>query len=96
MPFRFHMNMLSQASRAVAATVMVVGMLLIGFAMIIAALPEIFAYLAAAVFFLVGLASIIFAIRMFWAQHRLDKSTPDDVEVYRENVRIHRDEFHDS
>ncbi len=94
MPFRFYTNVLSQASRTVAAGIMIVGLLLMGFGVIIIALPELFALLAALVFFLAGVACAITAIRIFWAQRQLDKLHSDDVDVYRENVRIHtRDPF---
>ncbi len=95
MPFRFYTNVLSQASRTVAAGIMIVGLLLMGFGVIIIALPELFALLAALVFFLAGVACAVTAIRIFWAQRQLDKlHSDDDMDVYRENVRIHtRDPF---
>ena len=57
MPFRFYTNILSQASRTMASGIMVVGLLLIGFGVVIIALPELFAYLAATVFFSLGWAA---------------------------------------
>ena len=94
MPFRFYTNVLSQASRTVAAGIMIVGLLLMGFGVIIIALPELFALLAALVFFLAGVACAITAIKIFWAQRQLDKMTHDDSQAYRQNVRIHtRDPF---
>lgn len=93
MPFRFYSNMLSQASRTLAASVLVAGLLLIGFGMLIMALPELFAFLAAAVFFLAGVVCAITALKIFWAQHRLDKHMSHDSDAYRENVVIHRDDF---
>lgn len=85
--------MLSQASRTLAASVLVAGLLLIGFGMLIMALPELFAFLAAAVFFLAGVVCAITALKIFWAQHRLDKHMSHDSDAYRENVVIHRDDF---
>ncbi len=73
MSFRFYTNMISQASRSIAATIFIVGLVLIGFGVIIAALPEIFAYLAAAVFFIAGIGCGITALKIFLAQRRLDK-----------------------
>jgi len=87
--------MLSHASRTVAASVLVVGLLLIGFGMLIMALPELFAFLAAAVFFLAGVGCAVVAIKIFWAQRRLEKRMSKDSDAYRENVVIHRDDFRD-
>ena len=87
--------MLSQASRAVAASILVGGLLLIGFAMLIMALPELFAFLAAAVFFLAGLGCAITALKIFWAQRQLDKHLSHDAHDYRENVVIHRRDDYD-
>ena len=96
MSFRFYTNAISQASKSVAAGIFIVGLLLIGFAVIIAALPEIFAYLAAAVFFIAGIGCGITAVKIFWAQRKLDKITSDDSQDYRENVHIHIEEHYDS
>jgi len=93
MSLRFYTNMLSQASRALAASMLMVGLLLIGFGMLIMALPELFAFLAAAVFFLAGVAGVIVALKMFWAQRRFTKRMSHEPDAYRENVVLHRDEF---
>jgi len=90
MPFRLYTNVLSQASRTAAAGIMIVGLLLMGFGVIIIALPELFALLAAMVFFIAGVACAITAIKIFWIQRRLDNLHPDDdLTAYRKNVRIH-------
>ena len=95
MNFRFYTNAISQASRAVAAGIFIVGLLLIGFGVIIAALPEIFAYLAAAMFFIAGIGCGITAVKIFWAQRKLDKINSDDSQGYRKNVQIHIEEHYD-
>ncbi len=90
MVFRYYSNALSQASRSVASAIMIVGLLLIGFGVLIAALPQFFAYLAAGVFFVAGLGCGITAVKIFWAQSRIDRAAAqDEPPVYRENVRIH-------
>lgn len=90
MPFRFYTHMLAQASRTAASGILVVGLLLIGFGMLIMALPELFALLAAGVFFVAGAACAVVAVRLLWAQRRLSKlGSHDDLTAYRENVRIH-------
>jgi len=95
MSFRFYTNAISQASRTVAAGIFIVGLLLIGFGVIIIALPEIFAFLAAAVFFIAGIGCGTTAIKIFLAQRRIDKFSSDDLQSYRKNVRIHSDEYYD-
>jgi hypothetical protein len=72
-----------------------VGLLLIGFGVIIAALPEIFAYLAAAMFFIAGIGCGITAVKIFWTQRKLDKINSEDPQSYRENVQIHIEEHYD-
>ncbi|MGE5294352.1 MAG: hypothetical protein ACM3VT_05950 [Solirubrobacterales bacterium] len=91
MPFQFYSNMLSRASRSLASGILIVGLLLIGFGTLILALPELFAFLAAAVFFIAGTGCAIVAIKIFWMQRRLDQfgSSDDDADSHRINVRIH-------
>jgi hypothetical protein len=96
MVFRYYTNAISQASRRIAAAIFVVGLLLAGFGVVILALPEIFAFLAAAVFFIAGIGCVITAIKIFLAQRQLDKINQDDSQGYRRNVRIHTDkEYYD-
>jgi hypothetical protein len=96
MPFRFYTSILSQASRSVASGIMVVGLLLIGFGVIIVALPKYFAYLAAMVFFVAGVGCAATALKILWAQRRIDRfNAGDDLDVYRKNVRIHTGEHYD-
>lgn len=92
MVMRFYTNAVSQASRAVASAVMVAGFLLIGFGVLIFALPRLFAFLAAAMFFLAGIGCFTTAVKIFWAQQRIDRAT-DGAEptVYRQNVRLHNE-----
>lgn len=89
MVFRYYSNALSQASRSVASAIMIVGLLLIGFGVLIAALPQFFAYLAAGVFFVAGLGCGVTAVKIFWAESRIDRAAENGPQVYRENVRIH-------
>ncbi|MHC4865219.1 MAG: hypothetical protein ACYTEX_14115 [Planctomycetota bacterium] len=96
MSFRFYTNAISQASRSVAAGIFIVGLLLIGFGVIIVALPEVFAFLAAAVFFLAGLGCGITAFKIFMAQRRLDRASRDAGDAYRDNVQIHIEDHDDA
>jgi hypothetical protein len=93
MVFRYYTNVLSQASKAVASGILVVGLLLIGFGVLIAALPELFAYLAAALFFVAGIGCGLTALKIFWAQHQADKS--GSAGPMRHNVRVRHSEFYD-
>ncbi|MBN1359240.1 MAG: hypothetical protein JW993_01555 [Sedimentisphaerales bacterium] len=93
MVFRYYTNVLSQASRALASGILVVGMLLIGFGVLIAALPEVFAYLVAALFIVVGVGCGLTALKIFWAQHRMDKA--EGPGPMRHNVRVRQTEFFD-
>jgi len=96
MSFRFYTNALSQVSKRVATGIFTVGLLLIGLGVIILALPEIFAFLAAAVFFVAGVGCAITAIKIFLVQRQLDKINSDDSGAYRKNVRIHTEEDYDA
>jgi len=95
MSFRFYTNAISQASRSIAAGIFVVGLLLIGFGVIIIALPELFAMVAAVIFFIAGVGCGVTAIKIFLAQRRLNKINSDDSQGYRENVQIRIEEHYD-
>jgi len=96
MPFRFYTNVLSQASRTMASGILVLGLLLIGFGVTILAFPELFAYLAALVFFIAGLGCALTAAKIFWTSRRIGRFRAEDLDVYRKNVRIHVGEPYDS
>lgn len=87
MVFRFYNSAVSQASRSLAYSILVIGLMLMGFGVIIAAMPEVFAYLAAAVFFVLGLGCALTALKIYLAHRRLSRAAPP--QVYRDNVRIH-------
>jgi hypothetical protein len=89
MSFRFYTNVISQASRNFAAGLFITGLLLIGFGFLVYVLRDLFAVLAAIVFFVAGIGCGITAVKIFWAQHKIDKMNSDDSQDYRKNVRIH-------
>jgi hypothetical protein len=70
-------------------------MLLLGFGLLIIALPELFALLAALVFFIAGVGSVLSGIRIYWTQRRIDRMTSHTSESKRHNVRIHTTHFED-
>jgi uncharacterized membrane protein len=95
MNFRFYTNAISGASRSIAAWIFIVGLLLVGFGIIIIALPELFAMFAAVIFFIAGVGCGVTAIKIFLAQRKLNKIDSDDSRGYRENVQIHIEEHYD-
>ena len=78
----------SQATKSVAKGALVIGLMLIGFGMLVFILRDLFAFLAAALFFMAGFSAIGYAIRIFVASWKMRR--PHD--PYRDNVRIH---YHD-
>jgi hypothetical protein len=95
MSFRFYTNGISQVSRAAATGIFILGLLLVGFALLIYALPKFFATLAAIVFFVTGLGCAITAVKIFLVQRKLDKLSSDDSDAYRKNVQIHIEEHYE-
>ena len=95
MSFRFYTNTISQASRNFAAGLFITGLLLIGFGFLVYILRDLFAILASIVFFVAGVGCGITAVKIFWAQRKLDKINSSDSPGYRENVQIHIEEHQD-
>ena len=91
MSFGFYTNAISQASKNFAMGIFSIGLLLIGFGVIIIALPELFAMLAAIVFFIAGGGCAVTALKIFFAQRRFSKMNSDNSEV-RKNVQIHTED----
>ena len=71
------------------------GLLLVGSGVVILAMPEVFAFFAAAIFFIAGVGCGITAAKIFFAQRHLDKISSGDSEAYRKNVQIHTEEYYD-
>ena len=92
MVFRYYSNAISQASKNLARWIFIVGLFLIGFGIVIIALPELFAILAAMVFFVAGLGCAGTAVKIFLAQRKIDKIHRKQSGDYRENVQIHIEE----
>jgi len=94
MVFRSYTNIFSRASRPIATGIFILGLLLIGFGVLIIALPELFALLAAMVFFAAGAGCAITAVKIFIAQRRLNKFWRKQPQDYRKNVQIHSNHNH--
>jgi O-antigen ligase len=90
--YRSYTNAVSQASKTASAWFVVVGLILIGFGMLVWVLKDIFAFLAAALFFVVGFFCGVTGIKIYLAQRQLDKMNETDADSYRKNVRIHRED----
>ncbi len=88
MSFQFYSNVISQASRRIAGGIFATGLMLIGFGLLIYLLPKFFATLAAIVFFVAGIGTCVTAVKIFAAQHRMNKNINNESTEYRENVRI--------
>ena len=88
MSFQFYSNVISQASRRIAGGIFATGLMLIGFGLLIYLMPKFFATLAAIVFFVAGIGTCVTAVKIFAAQHRIDKNINKESNEYRENVRI--------
>ncbi|MCF7956521.1 MAG: hypothetical protein K9M75_12020 [Phycisphaerae bacterium] len=87
--FKYSSNPLTQATVGAAATVFIVGMMLLGFASFIYLIRELVGYIVAGLFVLAGISTIGFSIKLLIASKRIDDMTkPKD--DYRENVQIHR------
>ncbi len=95
MSFRFYTNVISQASRTIAAGIFIVGLVLIGFGFMIYLLPRFFATLAAVVFFVTGAGCGITAVKIFLAQRKLNRLNSDDSQGHRKNVQIRTEEHYD-
>ena len=83
--FFFSQDMASQVTKGMAKGSLVTGLFLIGFGMLVFVLRDLFAFLAAAIFFMAGFSAIGYAIKLFLIS---GKNKSDD-SAYRENVKIH-------
>ena len=90
--FRNCTNMISQATKSFAKGTFVFGLFLIGFGVLILALPAVFAFLAAMVFFMGGLGAVATAVKIYLANRKMEKMNRDGSEGYRENVQVRIEE----
>ena len=85
-------NQFAQMARNMAKGSFITGLLLIGFGMLVFVLRDLFALLAAGLFFLAGLSAIGYAIKLWLTTYRMNRATRDSRHAHRENVRIHGEE----
>ena len=78
-------------SRGFAKGLFVVGLLLIGFGILVYVLKEIFAAIAAAIFIVAGFGCCYNAIRLFLSSRKMHHMNVDfnQDDGYRKNVQIH-------
>ena len=81
-------NPFRQATQGLAKGSLITGLFLIGFGMLVFVLRDLFAFIAAAIFFMAGFSAIGYAIRLFILQWKMRK----DKSVYREGVEVHFEE----
>ena len=92
MVFRFYSSQLSQATKSIAGWIFVLGLMIIGFGMLVLLLRDIFIFVAAGLFFVAGFGVMSYAVRLFFAACRMGKDlNVDSRNAYRENVKIHGD-----
>ena len=88
--FRFFMqDGLSQATKGIARVSFFFGLALIGFGMLVFVLRDIFALLAAGIFFIAGFSAICYGCKLFWAVRKFNRASGSGENAYRENVQIH-------
>jgi uncharacterized membrane protein len=90
--FRYYTNAISQATKAVAKGILLIGLVLIGLGALILALPELFAAMVAALLVIAGLGCVVTAGRIFLQNRKMEKQTSGNSNAYRKNVQIHIEE----
>jgi hypothetical protein len=94
MSFQVFTNMISQASRAFAQWLFIIGLMLVGFGLLVYWLRDIFAFIAAGLFVFAGFGCAVTAVKIYFAQRRMDKMSGQGNDG-RENVRIRFEEHYD-
>lgn len=89
MLFKYGLDMLLQANKAIAKIIFVVGLMLMGFGLLIFILKDIFAALAAGIFIVAGLLCCGMSVKICWRNMKMRKSAGDDFRNFRKNVKIH-------
>jgi hypothetical protein len=83
--FFFSQPISNQISGTLIKGSLLTGLFLIGFGMLVFILRDLFAFLAAALFFMAGFSAIGYAIRMWILKHKIDRMNRGG----RDNVTIH-------
>jgi len=88
MIFRLYSQTISQASKAVAMGILMLGLLSIGLGVLVAAFPKVFAYVVAGVLVAAGLGCAGVAARIFLTYRRLAKTVAGQDDMRSENIRV--------
>ena len=92
---RFWSNQISQATSRIAGGILSIGLVLVGFGVLILVLPTIFVAIAAGLFFFAGISCALYAAKLLLAMRKLKRQMPDENNAYRKNVTIHIEENHE-
>ena len=94
--FRFFMSDgVSQATKGIAKGSFFLGLVLIGFGMLVFILRDLFALLAAAIFFISGFSAICYGAKLFWTVRKFNRGQNSGKNAYRKNVQIHNEDDYD-
>jgi len=88
MIFRTYSQTLSQASKAMALGILMVGLMLISLGVLIAVFPKVFAYVVAVILIAAGLGFASVALKIFLMQRRLNRTTSSQEDMRSPNVQI--------
>lgn len=83
--FFFSQPTSNQISGTLIKGSLLTGLFLIGFGMLVFILRDLFAFIAAAVFFIAGFSAIGYAVRMWIVRYKINRTGNDG----RDNVTIH-------
>ncbi len=87
--FRFYTNSFTSISRGFAKGLFVVGLLLIGFGILVWIFKEVLALIAAVIFMAAGVGCCFNALRIFWISWKSGRQDDDDDDGRSDNIRIH-------
>jgi hypothetical protein len=87
MVFNFYSNSFSNISKGFAKGLFIVGLLLIGFGILVWIFKEVLALIAAAIFMAIGAVCCFNAIKIFIISWKSDKNNDNDGRS--DNVKIH-------
>jgi hypothetical protein len=88
---QFFLSNFNNATKSLAKGSFFTGMLLIGFGTLVFVLRDLFAMLAATVFFIAGFSAIWYSTKLFLAS-RKNRDMNSTENAYRKNVTIHHEE----
>ena len=90
--FRQYNSMLNEANKGFAKGMFILGLFLIGFAMLVWVLKEVFAFIAAGIFIIAGVGCLSAAVKAWLYNRRFKSSISQNEDGLRKNVRIRYDE----